>query len=144
MRAVYMSLRPEFADQMEVREKDHEFRDKLPSKPFDEWFVYVTVPEASLKYVCRVGTPVDRYMKLPVEDYGNLINPNLIDNALFNTSMLVRFAIPILSMSKLKEPIPLRRLQKEFGFYPPQFFAYDERYPELTRHILKAAKRVIF
>ena len=135
--AVYMSLWPEWAFSIKIKDKDFEFRNKLPAHPFNEWFVYVTVPEASLKYVCKVGAPIE---------YGTAsLLPSGVGNYDFNDGVMTRFAIPVLSMDELEHPIPLARLRSdEFHFSPPQFFAYDSRYPELTRYIHEAGKRRVF
>jgi len=135
MTAIYMSLEPVWALGISNAAKDHEFRKRLPEKPFSQWFIYVTVPVGQIKYVATVGAPIQYPAKIDYKGFGNTE---------FNRGDMTKFAIPVLSLDELVVPIDLNKLRIKFNFTPPQFFAYDSAYPDLTQAILSAPKKEIF
>jgi len=131
---VIFSLKPKFAELIESREKNHEFRKYLPKEaPGKIWF-YVTEPVSALVYIAEVGSAVE-YPKR-VEGAG-------VGNAEFNAGLKAsRYAFPILHLYKLGRPLPLKELRERFGFTPPQAFAYEDKYPTLRDFVYEGGDRL--
>ncbi|MFH1566069.1 MAG: hypothetical protein ABIB98_02605 [bacterium] len=124
---VIFSLKPAFAVLIESREKDHEFRKYLPKVvPSKIWF-YVTEPVSALVYIAEVGSVIA---------YPETVAGEGVGNTDFNAGLKVsKHAFPILHLHKLSSPLLLEELRKQFGFTPPQAFAYVDRYPTLRNFV---------
>ncbi|HAN09348.1 MAG TPA: hypothetical protein DCP90_01910 [Clostridiales bacterium] len=134
MSEVIISLKPKYAKMIKDGKKNHEFRSRIPKDIPSLLLTYVTVPVAKLMYLFEVETPVV---------YPNKIEENGIGNVEFNKGERKgKYAYPILHMFELVEPIPLERLKTEFGFTPPQSFAYSKKYEELMNYLNKNGKMI--
>ena len=56
-------------------------------------------------------------------------------NLEFNNGQKSKFAYRIDDIYELENGISLKELKEDYGFVPPQAFAYDDRYPNLTRKL---------
>ena len=135
-KAIYISIKPKFTKKIETGEKDHEFRKYIPKEAIDTLFVYETVPTCQLKYIIEVEKIVE---------YPNKINELGYGNADFNAGLKQsKYAYEIKHVDLLESPIALKELKDVYGFAPPQSYAYDDRYVELTNDIkLAKVKRLI-
>ncbi len=135
-KAIYVSIKPKFTKKIETGEKNHEFRKYIPKEAIDTLFVYETVPTCQLKYIIEVEKIVE---------YPNKINELGYGNADFNAGLKKsKYAYEIKHVDLLESPIALKELKDVYGFAPPQSYAYDDRYVELTNDIkLAKVKRLI-
>ena len=135
-KAIYISIKPKFTKKIETGEKNHEFRKYIPKEAIDTLFVYETVPTCQLKYIIEVEKIVE---------YPNKINELGYGNADFNAGLKQsKYAYEIKHVDLLENPIGLKELKNVYGFAPPQSYAYDDRYVELTNDIkLAKVKRLI-
>ena len=113
-----------------------EFLKYIPKEAIDTLFVYETVPTCELKYIIEVEKIVE---------YRNKINELGYGNADFNAGLKQsKYAYEIKHVDLLENPIGLKELKDVYGFAPPQSYAYDDRYVELTNDIkLAKVKRLI-
>ncbi len=136
MYEIFISLKPEFAELIRQRKKTYEFRKYKPHHKINIFWIYVTQPIAALKYIAEIGELVEYPIKIPERGVGNIeFNKGLKKS---------KYAFPILHLDELTEPIHLQRLRTEFGFTPPQSFAYISRYESLVEHVRKTCLRRIF
>lgn len=133
-KAIFLSIKPEFTKRIENGTKNYEFRNYVPKKDFELLYVYETVPTSLLKYVITI----DKIVKYP-----DKIKENGYGNNEFNKGLKTKYAYHISSVEKLVDPIPLKILKENFGFTAPQGYAYNERYPKLTKLINDSKKTKI-
>lgn len=130
MKAIYLSIKPEFTKKIETGEKNYEFRKYLPKKPIDTLFVYETAPTCALKYIIKLGKIIKYPKKILKPGYGN-------DE--FNKGLKKsKYAYQIKNVYLLEKPIILNELKQKYGFTAPQSYAYDDRYKKLTEYLLTA------
>lgn len=126
MEAIY-SIKPKYIDLIIKRNKNHEFRNKLPSKTPNIIWIYATVPLKEIKYFIEVEKPVT---------YPNTINENGIGNIEFNKGMKqAKHAYPIKHLYQLEKSIELRELKSEYDFTAPQSFIYLNSNNKLKNHL---------
>lgn len=134
-RAIYISIKPVHTKRIESGEKTYEFRKYYPKIPIDKLYVYESTPTCGLKYIIEIGEVVEYPNKISKPGYGN-------DD--FNKGLKVsKYGYEIKKLYKLKEPILLKTLREKFAFAPPQSYAYDDKYAELTKFIENAEKILI-
>lgn len=133
-KGIFLSIKPEFTKRIENGTKNYEFRNYVPKKDFELLYVHETVPTSSLKYIITIDKIVKYPDKIEEDGYGN---------SEFNKGLKTKYAYHISSVEKLVNPIPLKTLKEKFGFTPPQGYAYNERYPKLTKLINDSKKTKI-
>lgn len=127
---VIFSLKPKYADLIVKGLKNHEFRNCTPKIPPRKIWFYITGPVSSLLYIADVS---------PAVTYPSKINSVGEGNEEFNNGFKKgEYAFPIVHLHKLKSPIDLSRLRKDFKFTAPQGFVYANKYPELYKCVTKA------
>ena len=126
-KAIYLSIKPKFTKKIEVGEKNYEFRKYYPKQGIDTLYVYETAPTCSLKYIIELGDVIVYPNKISKDGYGNLEFNNGLKKS--------KYAYEIKHVDILEEPINLEELRNKYNFMPPQSYAYDEKYPELTKKI---------
>ena len=133
---ICISLRPEMAELVRLRKKNHEFRRyKLPYEVRRLW-IYVTMPVSELKYIAEIGELVEYPTNIPEDGVGNTeFNKGLKKS---------KYAYPILHLDELVEPLNLQRLREEFGFSPPQRFVYTTKYQKLVDHFSSSRLRGLY
>lgn len=133
-KAIYLSIKPQFTKLIESGEKDHEFRKYIPKQDINTLYVYESAPTSALKYIIKLSDIIE---------YPNKINSGGYGNEDFNNGLKKsKYAYEIETVYKLEPPIPLAELKK-YGFVPPQGYAYDDKYPELTQYIQESDKKLI-
>ncbi|RMF94786.1 MAG: hypothetical protein D6734_06950 [Candidatus Schekmanbacteria bacterium] len=136
MYEIFISLKPQFSELIRQRKKTHEFRKYRPRHEIKRLWIYVTHPVSALKYIAEVGKLVEYPTRIPEDGVGNKE---------FNTGLKKsKYAFPILHLYELREPIHLRRLRNEFGFAPPQSFAYIDKYESLVEYVKDSGLRRLF
>ena len=133
--AIFVSINPKTTDKIEKRIKTYEFRNYIPKKSFNKLYVYVTTPICKLKYIMEISNVVHTPQK--IEDEGD-------GNNLFNEGKKAKYAYRISKVYKLDKPIELSLLKEKFNFTPPQSYAYQERYKDLSKIIDEGAKKLIW
>ena len=131
-KAIYISIKPKFTKKIETGEKNYEFRKYIPKEEIDTLFVYETTPTCKLKYVIELGDIVEYPNKLLKKGYGN----DDFNNGLKES----KFAYEIKHVDILTNPIELCDLKRKYRFTPPQSYAYDDKYKELTKYIIESDK----
>lgn len=132
-KAIYISIKPKFTKLIETGEKNYEFRKYIPKETIDTLFVYETVPTCKLKYIIELGKIVCYPDKLIKDGYGN----SDFNNGLKKS----KYAYEISHVDVLNNPISLHDLKEIYGFTPPQSYAYDSKYEELTKVIKSSDKK---
>lgn len=126
-KGIYLSIKPEFTKRIETGEKNYEFRKYYPKQKIDTLYVYETVPTCALKYIIELGDIIEYPNKILKEGYGN----SDFNNGLKKS----KYAYEIKHVDILENPIKLSQLRYEYNFIPPQGYAYDDRYPKLTKDL---------
>ena len=126
-KAIYISIKPQYTRLIESSRKDHEFRKYIPKRFINTLYVYESSPTSALKYVIKLSDIIQSPNQISDSGYGN--------NEFNQGIKEAKFAYKINKVYKLEHPIPLVELKEKFGFSPPQSYAYDDRYPELTEYI---------
>lgn len=114
---VFISIRPEYVQQIVDGTKDHEFRTwKLPVTVCRIW-IYVTKPESRLRYMACVG---------PAKERGQIEDERGLGNAEFNRGEGgASFAHEILELYELNNPVSLNRMRQNGWLEaPPQKFTF--------------------
>ena len=123
-KAIYVSINPTAVSKITTNLKNHEFRNYLPKKNFDTLYVYTTSPKSELKYILKIGK---------IAKYPEKISINGDGNEQFNKGEKAKYAYEISDIYELEEGLSLKLLKEKYNFVPPQSYAYDERYEELTK-----------
>lgn len=132
--AIYISIKPKYTKLIESGKKDYEFRSYIPKTKITTLYVYETSPVCKLTYIIEIGNIV----KNPDQ-----INENGIGNQEFNKGTFkYRYAYYIKKLYKLNNSISLNKL-RNFGFTPPQAYAYGTTYAELTKFLKNQPKTII-
>lgn len=126
MSAIYISIKPVHLRRIEQGIKNHEFRNYIPKKEFDTLYVYESYPTSSLKYIIKIDKIISYPDKIDKDGYGNIE---------FNQGLKTKYAYHIDKVYKLDNPLDLKTLKEKYHFTPPQGYAYDTRYQELTNYI---------
>jgi len=125
---VIFSLKPQFAELIEKKQKTHEFRKYTPKTlPSKLWF-YVTFPISILMYIADVAPVVEFPNKIPSDGYGN----EDFNNGLKKS----KYAFPIRHLYRIRKPITLKQLRDYYNFTAPQGFAYMSKYPNLYKDVI--------
>lgn len=136
MKAIFISIKPIYLRKIENKEKDYEFRTFIPKEKINFLYVYETTPTCSLKYIIEIGSIIK---------YPDKINELGFGNKEFNQGLSkYKFAYQIKHFYELKNSINLKELREKYNFSPPQGYAYDTRYTELTNYIKNTEKKIIF
>lgn len=133
-KALYVSIHLKHVEKIVEGIKNHEFRNYVPKREFDTLYVYTTLPKKEIRYILKIGEVI----KYP--------NPILIagsGNEEFNCGNKTKYAYAISEIYELKRPISLNELREKYQFMPPQAYAYDSKYPDLTSVLEKAHKTKI-
>ncbi len=130
MSAFYISIKPIHLNRIVNGTKNYEFRNYIPKKEFDTLYVYESYPTSSLKYIIKI----DKIVKSP-----NKIDDNGIGNIEFNQGNKTKYAYHIDKIYKV-DPIHLKTLKENYHFTPPQGYAYDTRYENLTNYLKSVVK----
>ena len=125
-KAIYVSINTLAVEKIINRKKNHEFRNYIPKREFDTLYVYTTSPKSELKYLLKIGQIIKYPEQILVQGDGNLE---------FNNGQKSKFAYRIDDIYELENGISLKELKEDYGFVPPQAFAYSDRYPNLTRKL---------
>lgn len=129
---IFISIKPIHVDRIISGLKEYEYRNYLPKKKFDTIFVYTTMPVGKLQYILKIDNIVEYPEKINIESY------NVKE---FNKGNMTKYAYHISEIYELDNPIDLKKLKTDFLFSPPQAYAYDEKYNNLTKYIKKANKK---
>ena len=133
---IILSIKPKYVRLIAEKLKNHEFRKRIASKEFNKIIIYTSGPEYELRYIANAGKPAVFPEKITVKGFGN--------EDFNNGKKEEKYAIPIIHLWELKEPLKLSRLREEFQFVPPQNFCYASTYQDLQTHIEMAEKRKLF
>lgn len=126
-KAIYISIKPKFTKKIENGQKNYEFRKYIPKQEICTLYVYETVPTSKLKYIIELGKIIEYPNKILKSGYGNEEFNKGLKNA--------KYAYEIKHVDLLEKPIDLKILKEKYGFVPPQSYAYEDRYVELTNDI---------
>ena len=132
--AIYVSINPNAVNKIINKIKNHEFRNYIPKNKFDTLYVYTTSPQSELKYLLKI----DQIIKYP-----NQISKKGDGNLEFNNGKKTKFAYKIGNIYELENSISLKELKENYGFTPPQSYAYSNHYPKLTKKLEQTTKRKI-
>jgi len=134
-KGIYLSIKSVFIKKIETGEKNYEFRKYYPKEKIDILYVYETAPISALKYIIELGDIIEYPNKILKDGYGNLD---------FNRGLKkYKYAYEIKHVDILENPIALAQLKDGYDFCPPQSYAYDHTYPELTEYINNSKVRRI-
>ncbi|KAF8693831.1 hypothetical protein AX14_002267 [Amanita brunnescens Koide BX004] len=113
---ILISIKPIHMNNIVERKKDHEFRKYMISKTVQHMWLYVTVPDRTLRYIATISNGKKK---------GEVDQENGIGNADFNAGLKESIAAyEIKELYQLKEPLPLAELQKRYGVAAPQRYTY--------------------
>ncbi len=135
-RAIYIGIKPQYTKRIVTSEKNYEFRNYYPKQEIDTLYVYESSPTSSLKYIIKLGDIIEYPNKIKEDGYGNVE----FNNGLYN----YKYAYQIKEVFLLEKPITLKELREKYNFTAPQGYAYDNKYPELTKLLQTASiKKII-
>ena len=125
-KGIYISIKKEHLQRIVALEKNYEFRNYYPKNGADVLYVYESSPTCELKYIIELGEIIKYPDKITNEGYGNLE---------FNQGLKTKYAYEIKHLYALEKPISLKELRERYHFIPPQGYAYDITYKELTEKV---------
>ena len=135
-KGIYISIKPVHLKRIVSGKKNYEFRNYYPKEHIDVLYVYESFPTCELKYIIELGEIVKYPNKIMKEGYGNIDFNNGLKSS--------KYAYEIKHLYELEKHISLSKLKEEYGFHPPQSYAYDVRYEKLTQYINKiSVKKLI-
>ncbi len=134
-RAIFVSINSIATDKIENKTKTYEFRNYVPKRSFNKLYVYVTSPICELKYIIEIDDIISTPEKIETVGDGNIE---------FNEGKKSKYAYQINKVYKLECPIKLVDLKNIFKFVPPQSYAYEERYPTLSKYLEESEKKLIW
>ena len=140
MKAIFISIKPIYLNQIHHQLKDHEFRSFIPKKDFDTLFVYESSPTCQLRYLITLNDIVEYPNQIPETGKGN----KSFNNGEKFGNKQIKYAYQIKEVYELDKPISLTELRNDYAFCPPQGFAYDEKYPKLSETIMKSDKKLLW
>ena len=129
--AIYVSINATAVGKIINKIKNHEFRNYIPKREFNTLYVYTTSPKSELRYLLKIEKIIEYPNQIMAKGDGNLE---------FNNGKKAKYAYKIKDIYELENSISLKTLKEEYGFTPPQSYAYDDRYPELTRKLEQSIK----
>lgn len=129
---IIISLKPQFAEMIENKEKTFEFRKYKPQNSINRLWIYVTKPVSMLKYIIETAEPAVFPEKIPENGTGN----SEFNNGLKQS----KFAFPIKHLYKLDNPISMKDLKEKFNIFPPQSFIYTDKYETLIDYVDNSCK----
>lgn len=131
-KAIYISIKPQYTKLIVSAKKNHEFRSYIPKQDFDTLFVYESSPVSALKYIIKIKEIILHPKQIEISGIGNED---------FNQGIKTgKYAYRIKEVYELKLSLSLKDLKKNYGFSPPQAFAYASRYPCLSDYLETAEK----
>jgi hypothetical protein len=133
MNKVLISIKPEFTNLIETKEKNYEFRNYLISN-LDEMIIYESI-SSKIKYIMKVGKPIC---------YPDKILENGIGNKEFNEGKKYKYAYPIISLKKLDIPISLTEMKSKYNASVPQKYVYMNKYPLLESALENKKYKIIY
>ena len=133
--AIFISINPIASNKIEKGIKTYEFRNYIPKKEFNKLYIYVTTPICELKYIMEITNIISTPQKIEIEGDGN--EP-------FNEGKKSKYAYKIDKVYKITHPIKLSTLREKFNFTPPQSYAYETRYQELSAFLEKSDKKLMW
>lgn len=125
---VFMSIKKQHIENILNKNKNHEFRTRIPNKKVDYIIVYVPTPIKELKYILKVNNPIKTPSQIKIEGKGNKE---------FNVTKKLKYAYPIKNVYEINVALNLKELKDKFNFTAPQSFAYGEKYRDLLEYIKK-------
>lgn len=124
---IVISIKPQFAQLIVERKKNHEFRKYKAKNNITKMWIYVTTPIAELKYIAEVGEMITFPHKIVLGGVGNQE---------FNEGLKkAHYAFPILHLDEITGGISLHELKTKYHFIPPQSFIYLEKFPLLIQYM---------
>lgn len=120
---ILISIKPEYTNLIELKEKTFEFRNYLIPN-----IKYMTIYESNtscIKYIMEVSKPIC---------YPNKIDEDGIGNKEFNLGSY-KYAYPIVHLKKLEKPITLTEMRNKYNAFTPQKYVYMDKYPLLNKEI---------
>jgi len=136
MTDIILSIKPKYVHLIVEKLKNHEFRKKIPKEEFSEMIIYSSSPSKEIRYIAETKRILEYPEQIDTEGFGN--------NEFNLGKKEGKYAIPIVHLWELREPISLSRLREEFGFVPPRSFCYAPAYPKLEAHLKVAPKKTLF
>ena len=133
---VVISIKPKFVDLIKDGQKNYEFRNYIPKKGVDRLWIYTSSPICTLEYVAEIDNIVTYPKHIIEEGIGN----DDFNNGLKQS----KHAYHIKHLYRLKTPLKLERLRKEFGFTAPQSYFYLENNQKLSEFVLMRELERIF
>jgi len=129
---IFISLKPEFADLIQSRKKNHEFRTYLPKQTPSRIWIYIKRPIGELKYIADVNPYIEYPKKIEIQGIGNKEF-----NSGFKKS---KIAFPIIHLYEINTPLHINELRNKFNFTAPQKYTYTNKYLALVDFILNKCK----
>lgn len=127
MTDVVMSIKPVHLNRIVTGVKNYEFRKYIPKKGVDRLWIYTSSPECRLEYMAVIDKVVTYPDKITEEGF---------ENTEFNDGQKEAIhAYHIIKLYKLKEPLTLEKLKKEYNFTAPQSFMYLESNEKLKKRL---------
>lgn len=124
---IVISIKSKYVELIANKTKNYEFRNYVPKKGVDRIWIYTSSPIKRLEYVADI----DYIIKQP-----QTIDENGIGNYEFNNlSGDYCYAYHIKNLYKLKNPIDLITLKKDFNFNAPQSYFYLENNIKLNNYL---------
>ncbi len=133
---VVISIKPKFVDFIKDGHKNYEFRKYIPKKGVDKLWIYTSSPICTLEYVAVIDNIVTYPKHIIEEGIGN----DDFNNGLKQS----KHAYHIKHLYRLKTPLKLERLRKEFGFTAPQSYFYLENNQKLSEFVRRQELERIF
>ena len=133
---VVISIKPKFVDLIKDGHKNYEFRKYIPKKGVERLWIYTSSPICTLEYVAVIDNIVTYPKHIIEEGIGN----DDFNNGLKQS----KHAYHIKHLYRLKTPLKLERLRKEFCFTAPQSYFYLENNQKLSEFVLMRELERIF
>lgn len=121
--AVVLSIKPKYIKLILSGEKEYEYRKIIPQKNPKHFFIHVSKPISTIKYIFEMDAPVIFLEPIPGNSYGvESFNKGESD---------YKYAYKIKKIYEIINPVDFKILKAEYGYTAPQNFIYLEKNTKL-------------
>lgn len=131
-----ISIEKKYFDLMLKHKKKYEFSRKFINGPCSA-FIYIPSPVSEIQGYIEFGSPIiestNRINEIALSQ-GLDVDSDILE---YMKGLKKGYAIPVLTIKKLRKPVSLELLRKKYSFSAPQSYIIVDKKPKLLNYLLK-------